>query len=313
MVTKVHLDALKSEASSIEGLLERIGERDILNGISLRSRLDALRAEIAAHEGEQSTLANVALIFDGEPVYGSSSIDAEFAGKALQNYQELIVKQVALSAGVLAERGPIPHDAHEAAKMHVTGLLHGSFGFILEEAHADEPALFDSPVKLAVEQVSDLLADVAAQNVAPFAKRLEEIDIRVFNTLKKFVGVLYKAKATMRVAEKQRELKFDLGSLGRAYERLKASDVSQTEEVILGELLGLIPIQRRFEFRRKDNGEIVKGLVSQLLSADYLERLDSEGVLAGREWRATVMHKSVEHPDGRHVAVTHMLTDLTQV
>lgn len=313
MVTKVHLDALRSEAASIEGLLSHTHERDILSRISLNHRLESLRQEIADQEAARGTVAGVALIFDGDPVTGSSAIDAEFAGKTLQNYQELISKQVAFSAGMLSARGPVPVEAQEAARMNIKALVHGSFGFVLEETEADQPPMFDSPVKLAVEQISDLMVDVTAQNLRSFEKRLEDIDFRVFNTLKKFVSVIYKAGATMRVAEKDREVRFDLVSLGRAYERLKETDVSQTEEVVVGELLGLIPIQRRFEFRREDNAEVIKGRVSQMLSADYIERLEREGIMAGRKWRATISTKSVEHPDGRHASTTHTLIDLLQI
>lgn len=313
MVTKVHLDALKSEAASVESLLARTSERDILSRISLTYRLEALRHEIASHEVEPNTAAGVALIFDGDPVNGSASIDAEFAGKTLQNYQELLSKQVAFSAGMLAERGPVPAEAQDAARMHIKALVHGSFGFVLEEVHADEPGMFDSPVKAAVAYISDLMVDVASQNIQAFEQRLEDIDFRVFNTLKKFISVVYKAGATMRVAERDREVRFDLVSLGRAYERLRETDVSEVEEVLEGELLGLVPIQRRFEFRRKDNSEIVKGGVSQNLSADYIERLEREGIMAGRQWRATLHIKSIEHPDGRHSSTAYTLIDLVQI
>lgn len=312
MVTKVHLDALMGEAASVEALLDRIGERDALNRISLENRLAKIREEIENYKAGQRTSADVALIFDGDPVHGSSSIDADFAGRSLLNYQELITKQVALASGELAPRGPIPHEAREAAKMHITSLVHGSFGFVLQEAQADEPEFFNSPVKTAVEQVSNLLAEVTDQSAARFEERLQDLDVRTFNALKKFVDAVYKANASFRIAERERELKFDVSSLGRAYERLRDTDVSETEETVVGELLGLVPIQRRFELRRKDNGDVIQGRVSQILSADYLERLEDEGVVAGREWRATIVTKSVEHPDGRHISVTYTLIDLVQ-
>ena len=312
MVTKVHLDALMGEAASLQALLNRLGERDILNRMSLEARLKTIREEINSYKADHRTAADVALIFDGDPVQGSSSIDADFAGRSLLNYQELITKQVALAAGELAARGPIPQDARDAARMNVTSLVHGSFGFVLQEARADEPGLFDSPVKHAVEQVSDLLTEVTDASGVKFAERLQELDVRTFNALKKFVDGVYKANASFRIAERDRELKFDVSSLGRAYERLRDTDVSETEETIIGELLGLVPIQRRFELRRKDNGEVIQGRVSQMLSADYLERLEGEGIVAGREWRATIATRLVEHPDGRHMSVTHTLTDLVE-
>lgn len=313
MVTKVHLDALKGEAASVQGLLARLGDRDILSSISLRQRLTQLQEEIARYERELPTQANVALIFDGEPVEGSQSIDADFAGKALQTYQDLLTKQVAVASGELRERGRLPQQAHDAARMHVTSLVHGSFGFVLQEAGSEQAALFESPAKAAVREVSNLLRTVSAPNEGPFEQLIEELDERVFSTLKRFVGIVFKGNATMRVAERDVELRLDPGSLERAYQRLSATDVSESEDVVVGELLGLVPIQRRFDFRSRDNGQVITGRVSQLLSAGYLERIENEGLIAGREWRARIITKVVEHADGRHLSTHHTLVDLVEV
>lgn len=313
MVTKVHLDALKGEAASVQGLLARLGDRDILSSVSLRQRLNQLQAEIDSYERQQPTLADVALIFDGEPVEGSHSIDAEFAGKALQTYQDLLTKQVAVASGELRERGRLPQQAQDAARMHVTSLVHGSFGFVLQEAGAEQTTMFETPAKVAVREVSNLLRVVASPNEAPFEQLIEDIDVRVFSTLKRFVGIVFKGNATMRVAERDVELRLDSGSLQRAYQRLSATDVSEAEEVVVGELLGLVPIQRRFDFRRGDDGTLITGRVSQLLSAGYLERIENEGLIAGREWRARIVTKVVEHADGRHLSTNHTLIDLVEV
>jgi hypothetical protein len=293
-------------------MLARISAKDILSALSLEQRLDALKIEIAKHEGEVGTSAGVALIFDGGPVYGSATIEADFAGRALLNYQDMLTKQVAVASGALADRGPIPRDAQSAAQMHVAALVHGSFGFVLQEAKSEEPGFFDSPVKSAVVEVSNLLRDISSDDRALFEKKLDDLDVRLFNALKKFVDGLYKSKATLRVAEKDREIQLDLVKVSRAYERLRDAAISEMEETVVGELLGLVPIQRRFEFRRSDNGAIVQGRVSQILSADYLERLERDGLVAGKAWKAKISTKTVEHPDGRHVTQTHLLIDLVQ-
>ncbi|HEY0622551.1 hypothetical protein [Sphingomonas sp.] len=313
MVTKIHRDALRSEAASLRALLERSGARDPLGSISLRQRLDALEAELAEIEGQQLNVANVALVFDGEPVRGSSAIDADFAGKALQDYQELIAKHVAADGGQLAERGPLPIGIHERARMNVTALVHGSFGFVLEEDAADQLGMFESPAQKAVRSVTDLLHEVAAADGNLFEAKLDDIDIRIFQTLKRFIGTLHKARSTLRLAEEQRELKLDSLSVTRAYERVSQVEVEEFDEVVEGELLGLVPIQRRFDFRRGDNGDVLQGRVAPNLSADYLERIEREGLVAGAGWRATIRTKTVHHPDGRHSKVSRILIDLVRV
>ncbi|MBO6666660.1 hypothetical protein [Parvibaculum sp.] len=313
MVTKIHRDALRSEIASLRALLEHAAEQDPLGSMSLQSRLTDLEAELAQLEGAHQNIATVALVFDGEPVRGSSAIEADFAGRALQDYQDLIAKQVALDSGQLAERGRLPEQIHQQARMNVTSLMHGSFGFVLEEDIEEQPEMFETAAQRAVHAISDLLREVAANDGSLFEARLPELDVRIFKTLKRFVSLLHKSKSTLKVAEDQRELKFDSPSLQRAFERVSSFEVDEHDETLEGELLGLVPIQRRFEFRRSDNGEVVQGRVAPNLSADYLERLDREGLVAGGGWRATLRTKVVHHPDGRHSAVSHTLIDLLRL
>ncbi len=312
MVNKIHRDAMRSEAASLRALLERSGAHDPLGTISLRQRLRMLEEELASAEAQQHNSANVALVFDGEPVRGSSAIDADFAGRALQNYQELIAKHVAIDSGRLPARGRLPDYIHDQARMNVTALVHGSFGFVLEEDSRDQLRMFETPARKAVHAVTDLLSEVSASDGNAFEGKLDDLDIRIFQTLKKFVESLHKAKSTLKVSEERRELNLDASRVERAFERLSQVNVEEIDESVTGELLGLVPIQRRFEFRRGDNGELLQGGVAESISADYLERIESEGMVAGAGWRATIRTKTIHHPDGRHTKVSRLLIDLVR-
>lgn len=313
MVTKIHRNALRSEIASLRSMLAHSGGKDPLGSRSLQRRLAILEAELAEAEGQELHVAQVALVFDGEPVRGSSAIEADFAGRALQDYQELVAKHVAAEGGHLAERGRLPDQIHEQARMNVTGLVHGSFGFILQEDNGAQLGMFESAAQKAVRSVTDLLTQVADADGRQFNARLDELDIRIFQTLKRFVSTLHRARSTLRVAEDQRELKLDVASVERAFERVTQVDVEELDEVTEGELLGLVPVQRRFEFRRSDDGELLQGRVAPNLSADYLERIEREGLIAGGKWRATIRTKTVNHPDGRHSSVSRVLVDLVRL
>lgn len=310
MVTKVHRDALNAEIASVRAMIDRAANRDPLGTLSLTKRLATLENELGELDANQENVANVALIFDGDPVRGSSAIEADFAGKALQDYQELIAKHVAAEGGPMAGRGRLPDQIHEQARMNVTALVHGSFGFVLEEDSDEQLGMFETPAQRAVRSVTNLLQEVAAIDGNQFDAKLDELDIRIFHTLKRFIGTLHKARSTLRVAEEQRELKLDNFSVERAFERVSQVDVEEVDETLEGELLGLVPVQRRFDFRRGDNGEVLQGRVAANLSADYLERIENDGLIAGGQWRATIRTKSVHHPDGRHVSISRILIDL---
>jgi hypothetical protein len=313
MVTKIHLDSLRSEVFEIQRLIETVDQRDILTSLSLRQRLLSLQEQLAAEEQDAGTAAEIALVFDGGPVFGSSAIDAAFAGKALQEYQELITKQVAIDGVGLAQKGPVPVEMRDVARMQVTDLVHGSFGFVLQETTADEPEFFESPVKVAMTKVSDLLAAVAARDPKLFDDQLDHLDLRMFASLKKFFSNLHKSNASLKLSERTREISLGNSDVSVAFARLQEVDVSESQEVVRGNLLGLVPIQRLFEFRRLDTGEIIKGRVSQMFSEGYLDRIEKEGLVAGKEWQASILTRLIEHPDGRHATIKNFLLDLIEI
>jgi hypothetical protein len=310
MVTKIHRDALRSEIGSVRALLERSAGTDPLGSKSLGKRLMSLEAELAGIEKQEGNIANVALVFDGEPVRGSSAIEADFAGKALQEYQELIAKFVALDGGQMADHGRLPDHVHQQARMNVTGLIHGSFGFVLEEDSSNQPGMFESPAQKAVHSVTSLLKEVTAVDGGLFESRLDELDTRIFKTLKRLITLLHRAGSTLRIAEEKQELKLDTFSIERAHARVSEVDVDETDETLEGRLLGLVPFQRRFDFRRDDNGEVVQGRVAPNLSAAYLERIEKERLVAGGRWRATIRTKMIHHPDEHNHSVSRTLIDL---
>jgi hypothetical protein len=314
MVTKLHKNALQSEIASLRGLLDRTAGRDKLGSISLKQRLDVLERQLVEEENEARNTANIALVFDGGPVRGSSAIDADFAGKVLQEYQELVAKQVTVaSVGWLAQRGPLPAEQQKRARLNITGIVHGSFGFVLEEDNSAQAQMFASSTMQAVMTVTDIINGVSVGDNKWFDNALTEMDVRVFQSLKRFLSILYKSESSLKMSEESREVKLGVGDVHRAYLRISQTDIEESEEEVTGELLGLAPIQRRFDFKRDDDESIVSGMVSVELSADYLERLEREGLVAGGSWRARLRTKTVKRADGRNPTITSVLVDLERI
>lgn len=312
MVTKLHRDALLSDIASVTDLLARAEGKDRLGEIGLRARLRSLETQLRSLDAHPATRANVALVFDGEPVRGSSAIDADFAGQALQDYQELITRQMAaVAGGALGARGPISAQIRHQARMNITALVHGSFGFMLEENDEGQQSMLETPTHAAVHSVTDLLQGVSSADERWFEGKLPELDVRLFASLKTFISTLHKSKSTLKLSEEARDLRLTPAEVERAYDRVSQVEVDEVEESMEGELLGIVPIARRFEFRNAD-GEIVSGRVAESLSADYLERLERSELIGGRGWRAVIRTKTVTRPDGRHSTVTRLLLDLLQ-
>lgn len=313
MVNRIHTDALRSEIATLREMLRRTSGRDKLGAMSLTQRLAKLEKQLALEAGATRNIASVALVFEGGPVRGSSAVDADFAGRALQEYQELVAKQMAFSdLGGLAQRGPLPIEQQRRARLNITGLVHGSFGFVLEEDNAAQAQMFESATMIAVSNITDIIEGVSSVDSRWFDENLQDLDARIFYTVRSFVSLLHRNGAALKILEEKRETKIGYSSVNRAFDRVSQTDVEQIDEEIQGELLGLVPIQRRFDFRRADTGEFVSGTVAITLSADYLERIERDELIAGRSWRAVVRTKTVRRADGRKPTITRILFDLLQ-
>lgn len=310
MANKLTRDTLVGDLGAITALIASVEGRDPIGERSLKRRRDEIVRQLASLDAESRTLASVALVFDGGPVRGSYGIDADFAGKALQDYQELVAKDLAASeTGGLARRGPVPDK--QRSRMNVTSVVHGSFGFVLEEDHSDEPQLIDSALRESVERVTGLLMDVAAPEAQRFNEVLERVDTRLFQTLKRFFNTLHKERSTMKIIDDEREVLLDQVSIERAHNRIEQAEVDETEISVTGSLLGLVPIQRRFDFLDTTTGAVIKGKVGEKLSAQYLERISNDEALAGKVWRAVMVRRTVRKPDRRET-VEFTLIDLVE-
>lgn len=302
-------DILESDLAAVEGLLKRVGSRDRLARLTLSKRKSSIEAELHKLADMRHTAASVLLSFEGGPVRGSYGIDADFAGRALQDYQELLAKQAAAHEnGGLARKGPVPD--RQMSRLNITNVVHGSFGFLLEEDGADQPQMIDSALLISVKKITDLLKAFSDLDQHTFEQALSEIDPRVFVSLKNFIEDLYRGGATLKLIEDDRQVVFDTLAVSTARERIIATEVSDNEVILDGELLGVVPIQRRFDFRVQPSHEDIKGKVGEQFSADYLERLHKEQTMIGRPARAKLNRRTIRRVDGR-LTEEWTLIDLT--
>lgn len=300
--------ALESELSAIEAMIKEGEEADPLGTLSLRERAQDVRLQLDLL-GAEKHHADVTLLFYGKPVDGSKGIDAEFAGKALQSYQAALSKHMNSMAGrALGRRGPIPE--RKLSRMNIVDVVHGSFGFQLEEDN-DELEMFDTSLRDAVHAISEILRDIASPSEADFERVIEEIDSRTFLSVKSLIELLRNEDARFRIVEDDVDQEFDGVKIERAYQRVESTDVTENEEQIAGVLVGILPVARRFEFHLEGTREIISGPIDARLSTDFLERIENDEQFVGRYWRAAVRIRTVRRPDGRE-KVEYILTGLIE-
>ena len=109
---RLERDALLADRATVEHVLSRLSEGDIVGRSVFQTRLTDIDAQLAALEQYLETSGTIALMFGGAPVTGSRAIDADFTTRILDNFQTLVSKRVALDElGSLGQRGPVPERA----------------------------------------------------------------------------------------------------------------------------------------------------------------------------------------------------------
>lgn len=295
-MSKLTRAALESELATLESLIREGEIADPLGVLSLRERASEINRQLEKL-GQPKHHADVTLLFYGKPVDGSKGIDAEFAGKALQSYQSALSKHMnALTGRALGRRGPIPE--RKLSRMNIVDVVHGSFGFRLEEDN-DELDMFDTSLHVAVQEITKILADIASPSDIIFEQAIEEIDSRTFLSVKGLIELLRNEEARFKIVEDDVEQEFDEVKIERAYRRVEKTEVNEDDEQLDGILVGILPVARRFEFHVNGTPDIISGPIDARLSTDFLERIESDEQFIGRMWRASVRIRTMRRPDGK--------------
>lgn len=304
---KLERDSLLAEQSSLQKLLDNLSPNDLAGRLSLEERRQEINKTLESLDRTPDTLANVALIFSGEPVSGARSIDAEFAAKILETYQEIITKKIAYAeTGGLAQRGPLP--GKSASRLNITNVVHGSFGFILEEDDTIGPQLINSSLKEAVESVTEIIKKFTDPDENPYSAAVDEMDARIFNSFRKFFKNLFDYEAVFKIVENRGEEKFDRVSIERGYNRAEHTNIEERDPVFQAVLLGVVPYQRRFEARDIGTGEIIKGKIGPMFSEDYLHRISNDEHLIGKEYKMKIQIKEIQKPNGKTIRINTLLS-----
>lgn len=309
MLRKLQIDSLSAEAASLEAMLhERTEEEDPIGHFQYSERLGELRQEIEQLGGEPELTAGVALFFAGAPVVGSRGIRAEFAGRAVEKFQDIVSKRFAANEfGELGGRGPVPLRA--SSDLLLTNVARGSFGVLLEESLDNEP-LAETQLKVVVDDVVNSLHVASLEDSEAFDQLLETIDHRYLRALGEFFELLDDARATLRVVEGAQDRQLLPTEIHRARERTTATRIDERDDEPLVGTLFLLPAHRRFELVL-DSGETLWGPVAREFATAHLEALRAANEVVGRRWRVRTRARTVTRPN-REPKTTYTLLRLVQ-
>ncbi len=184
-------------------------------------------------------------------------------------------KVLAHETGGLGQRGIVPNKG--ASTLHITNIVRGSFGFLLEEVQPQQQML-ESSLKEAVDEATRLLDALGEPDEERFRSAVETIDQRVLGTAREFFDLMRQSGATLRLVAGETDRSFGADAVARAAERATSTTVEDSEETIRGQLAGVLPDAHQFEFRTGAERGTIRGKVNRALPADQLARFNRDWV-----------------------------------
>ena len=270
---RLERDRLEAETASLTRMLHGLGERDIVMRLGIEDQLAEHRAELGKLDEASGELASAALFFGGAPVVGNRGIESEFGSRAISIFQDLVAKQLAHETGGLGQRGVVPNKG--AARLHITDVVRGSFGFVLEEID-NQASMLDSSLKKSVDQVSDLIAAFGEDDEERFQAAVSESDERVLSTAKMFFEHMNQAGATFRIVNGEKDRALSAPAIARAETRAATTSVGDAEESIDGVFSVALPEGRQMEFRTEGSRGVIRGRVDRSYTAAAVMDMNRE-------------------------------------
>lgn len=293
MVRMLELSSLRADLSAVEALLaNRTKQSDPIGWFQLTERKKRLRALIDENKSQKSRRAAVALYFGGQPVIGSKGIQATFAGKVLEIYQDLIAKRLARKerGENLPDRGRVP--GRTSSSLMVTEIARGSFGFVLEETDFNLD-LLDSALKEAVADVSDLIYLIGVKDLEDMEEEAEILDNRLLVSARDFFRLLDESGATMRIVTDQRQITLSREQVELGRSRGDTMEWRENQINSIGTLF-IVPNSQRFDLEIIDSDETSRGKISNKCIANL--RANNDALLKrllGQRVRAVLIEKEV--------------------
>jgi len=268
----------------LEEMLARIPAGRVIARSGLASRAAQLREELARLPAEGRRFD---LTFRGEPVEGSRSIVADFAGRALAAFSDAVATIAASFEGELGAAGPLPAGDRS---LRMVGPALGSFGFELEIPAGPAPAAQMSmlpdaanPMEQAVDLALTLIDAAQGADEEKLSDAIAEVHPRAAAKVRDFVKLVVDRRATftLRVGARTAGLA-DSDAGRRTLLSLQLEDLTEDRRTVRGQLW-VLPHHRQFELKVGDR--VLKGRLARDIQDPSSLPAGAEVVVELRETR----------------------------
>ncbi len=262
---------ISSEISQLEVFLAEIPAENVINRMGLESRLKAAKQALIGLNPLR-LIQKARLTFRGRPVFGSHGVAADFGSKAAGFFTDAFSAVVAGLTENLRYMGPIPDK--EKNQLLITGTAIGSFGFEFELPAREELHLAPDRAENAMQKLESLFQVAAEGSDDDIAELVEEIHPRAVKKAADFLEYVGEQEAWCGVEFKEHVFRFaGVDQVRASAERLKSSNIKETDETFSGEFQGVLPKSRTFEFKLLSQDGVLKGKVGpEIPDADVLNR-----------------------------------------
>ena len=282
---------LNVQLLEMQKLREVVADHPLMSR-SLAHREQELREEIAALPPGAKEPRTV-LYFSGEPVVGSLGIDANFTGRVLEPFQNMVMADYADRwHGTVGSRGR--RAGERESRLLLTALPRGSFG--LELTRAPDDQLFGEDNLADTLSHVTRLVEAAARSDEDFATALDEAAPRVVQNLRDFLEVVAKGHAGLRLESGDFRCTMDPVQAKAAYDRVAGTITKEESVEIPGVFRGVILDPWRFGFVTDEN------LTEEQVVALNLKFFNGRCL-------ASLLKSTVQFKNGR-VRTTYVLKDL---
>ena len=253
---------LQSEKNSLIHLIQTTPEEAVIDRISLEVRLQEVEEELQQYSAQHLPVQG-SITFRGKPVSGSLGIESVFASKILDNFSSMISARASSYQGALSPSGMIPN--RDAYRLNITGTAIGSFGFVFEEKMTEQQTFngVRSPVENALMESMEFFEILRRKNIEELADAIDNTDDRVLKEYREFLKTLLSNEAVCTFESNSHFFRFhDIGEIQYFSKQIGDENIREWDEDSVGQLIGILPSERKFNFRVEGEGQIIRGKFS---------------------------------------------------
>jgi len=156
----------------------------------------------------------------------------------------------------LAAMEPISN--REQHQLLITSTALGSFGFELEEYRKDTASAEPSPIAQALERTQNLLSGTTGTD-DQLADSAADTDPRALEKIRAFLQTLSDHEAVCAMQYRGTYFRFtDVGQVRNSLSRLSQDNLLEVTQSLTGEIQGVLPKGRTFEFKIAGSDEVTR-------------------------------------------------------